>query len=99
MTSSQQRIDEWFSKSPEQPPQQSPQFPQPPQPITSKQRHYRSKSYEVLIEPSTTDAEKVVREGLLRKDCIVLVGSCIVNYFGRASSILPRGGEDRDLKA
>jgi len=45
----------------------------------------------VLIEPSATDAEKVVREGLLRKDCIVLVGSCIVNYFGRASSILPRG--------
>jgi len=45
----------------------------------------------VLIEPSATDAEKVVREGLLRKDCIVLVGSCVVNYFGRASSILPRG--------
>jgi RecB family endonuclease NucS len=48
----------------------------------SEQKHYKSKSYEVLIEPSATDAEKVVREGLLRKDCIVLIGSCIVNYFG-----------------
>jgi len=80
--SSQQKIDEWLSKSPEQPPQQPPQFPQPPQPIMSEQKHYKSKSYEVLIEPSATDAEKVVREGLLRKDCIVLIGSCIVNYFG-----------------
>ena len=90
--SSQQRIDEWLSKGQQQ-------LSYSPQPIISEQRHYKSKSYEVLIEPSTTDAEKVVREGLLRKDCIVLVGSCIVNYFGRASSILPRGGEDRDLKA
>jgi RecB family endonuclease NucS len=88
--SSQQKIDEWLSKSPQQL-SQLPQPPQPPQPIISEQRHYKSKSYEVLIEPSATDAEKLVREGLLRKDCIVLVGSCVVNYFGRASSILPRG--------
>jgi RecB family endonuclease NucS len=85
MTSSQQKINEWLSKG-----QQQPSYS--PQPIISEQKlHYKSKSYEVLIEPSATDAEKVVREGLLRKDCIVLVGSCIVNYFGRASSILPRG--------
>jgi len=76
----QQKIDEWFSTSSQQLSQS----------ITGKQRHYKSKSYEGLIEPSATDAEKVVREGLLRKYCIVLVGSCVVNYFGRASSILPR---------
>jgi RecB family endonuclease NucS len=86
MTSPQQKIDEWLSKSTQQ------QLSHPSPPIISEQKlHYKSKSYEVLIEPSMIEAEKIVKEGLLRKDCVILVGSCIVNYFGRASSILPRG--------
>jgi RecB family endonuclease NucS len=45
----------------------------------------------VLITPELSQAETFIKEALTRNETIIIVGACIVNYFGRASSILPRG--------
>ncbi|HLD84108.1 MAG TPA: endonuclease NucS [archaeon] len=41
--------------------------------------------------PDLMEAERVVREGVLGGRMVIVVGKCIVNYYGRAGSVLPEG--------
>jgi len=44
-----------------------------------------------LYMPNLTDVEKLLKNCIENRRIIILIGSCIVNYFGRASSTLTRG--------
>ncbi|MEM0085354.1 MAG: endonuclease NucS [Candidatus Methanomethylicia archaeon] len=48
-------------------------------------------SLKFLHMPNFMDAEKLLKEGLENRRMIILIGSCIVDYIGRASSTLTRG--------
>ena len=47
--------------------------------------------FEVLTRPSFELAEKLVSKAIRSGRTAILVGSCIVNYAGRAGSVLPEG--------
>lgn len=49
------------------------------------------RSTSVLVDPTVTDAEKVVRQAVSRRMTLLIVGNCWVHYFGRASSRLEPG--------
>ena len=46
---------------------------------------------QTLRKPSLKEAEDLLDRALRDKHVVVLVGSCIVNYTGRAGSVLPEG--------
>jgi len=48
-------------------------------------------SFNCIHMPSFSEAEAVLRDGIEHRRMIILVGSCIINYHGRASSNLTRG--------
>jgi len=45
----------------------------------------------VLTKPSPEDAKELVSAAIRDKQLALLVGSCVVNYVGRAGSVLPEG--------
>jgi len=45
----------------------------------------------VLIGPSLEDAKELLAAAIRDKRLALLVGSCVVNYVGRAGSVLPEG--------
>lgn len=45
----------------------------------------------VLTKPSFEDAKELVSAAIRNKQLAMLVGSCVVNYVGRAGSVLPEG--------
>lgn len=46
---------------------------------------------EVLANPELEVAEKLIGNAIREKRPAILVGSCVVNYVGRAGSVLPEG--------
>jgi len=48
-------------------------------------------SFNCIHMPSFGEAEVVLRDGIERRRMVVIVGSCVINYHGRASSTLTRG--------
>lgn len=46
---------------------------------------------QVLRNPTLESAKELIANGLREHETIVLVGSCVVNYKGRAGSVLPEG--------
>ena len=45
----------------------------------------------VIEKPTLVKAEKLVKKGISNKNVVIIVGSCRVNYVGRASSTLEIG--------
>lgn len=45
----------------------------------------------ILRTPTFESAEKILKDSLREDQTILLIGSCIVNYEGRAGSVLPEG--------
>lgn len=45
----------------------------------------------VLTNPSLRDAKELLAAAIGGKRLVLLVGSCVVNYVGRAGSVLPEG--------
>jgi len=50
-----------------------------------------SGGFEVLTSPSFELAERLVGKAIRSSRTALLVGSCVVNYVGRAGSVLPEG--------
>ncbi|KUO40139.1 MAG: hypothetical protein AVW06_02825 [Hadesarchaea archaeon DG-33-1] len=50
-----------------------------------------SRGFEALTSPSLELAERLLDKAIRDKRVALLVGSCIVNYVGRAGSVLPEG--------
>ncbi|MBS3815733.1 MAG: endonuclease NucS [Hadesarchaea archaeon] len=46
---------------------------------------------QLLRNPTFESAKELISQGLRESETIILVGSCIVNYKGRAGSVLPEG--------
>jgi RecB family endonuclease NucS len=46
---------------------------------------------EALTKPSLEEARELVERATREKLVVMLVGQCIVNYVGRAGSVLPQG--------
>lgn len=46
---------------------------------------------QLLRNPTLRSAEKLISKGFRNSETLILVGSCIVNYKGRAGSVLPEG--------
>ena len=51
----------------------------------------RREPFKVCVDPSATDAKKVIDEALEKSLAIVVIGSCEILYRGRASSALGAG--------
>jgi RecB family endonuclease NucS len=50
-----------------------------------------SAGLKVLIEPSLQEASKIIVNALRRRELVIIIGDCMVNYSGRSRSILTRG--------
>lgn len=58
-----------------------------------------SKSLAVMVNPNMGEAEGVVKEAFLRRETLLVVGRCSVNYVGRAKSKLSPGERILIVKA
>lgn len=47
--------------------------------------------FEVLIHPASEKAKRVLKKAILKRNTIIVIGNCWVNYRGRASSKLEPG--------